>query len=325
MRFKDYSSNKVDFPGQQKDIIPEIKQEIKIEQNQIVINALPEHPYEFPQISLLLTCLMEHPQILDTFMKKYSLSGIFLLVSKKKKSDILKSGLSPVKVLKIKYTKPVYPVTKTRIASLLSLKKFDIIHWFRFYVMLSKELNQRIPGIPVSLSCPTEHTRLHILVPRNTTVKEIARAASITFDNSTICTDHPFCGTLMTPDTKLDEIKPYTFIFLPANVRQAAPLWLKIKSMVCGYCSFSFSDTFDSRPLQLDTPCQKCLYCSKICPAGLAPLMLSALYEAENIKAASKYSPELCIECGLCSYVCPSGIPLHHDIKGLKKELGVVS
>ena len=50
--------------------------------------------------------------------------------------------------------------------------------------------------------------------------------------------------------------------------------------------------------------------------------MISALARNEDVKGASVYKPDLCIECGLCTYVCPSGIPLMHNIQSLKRELG---
>lgn len=343
MRFKDYSSDKVDFPEIKELQVPEQDFSIEFSHPTVVINALPEHPYDFPQVSLLLNRLYKHAHILSTFMKKYNVTTLILLISKKKRPEIMNNSIISREDLKIVYTKPVYPVTKKKISSFIKGKEFDVIGWYQFYAFISRVNKLLIPGIPVSLSRPAvkripdagtiapdgsitpSSNRIHMLVPLNTTFREIAKAASIPLDDSVMCTDHPFCGTLVTPDTKVEKLKPRAFILFPGNIRQTASPWLKIKSMVCGYCSFSFSDTFDSRPLQLDTPCQKCLYCTKICPQGIVPLMLSALYEAEDIKEAAKYSPELCIECGLCSYICPSGIPLLHNIKGLKKELGVLS
>lgn len=325
MRFKDYSSNKVDFPGIKELIIPETDILKEFHHPIVVVNALPGHPYDFPQVSLLLNRLKEDTRFIDKFKAANKLTNVILLISKKWKPDVRKSEIATRGNLKVVYTKPVYPVTEKRVYSIIKKKKFDMIGWYRFYALLSKQENLSVPGIPVSLSLPAQKTRYHMLVPQNTTIREIAEAASIKLDDSVKCTDHPFRGTIVTPETRVEKWKPHSFIFFPGNVRQTASLWLKITFMVCGYCSFSFSDTFDSRPLQLDTPCQKCLYCTKICPAGIVPLMLSALYEAESIKEASRYSPELCIECGLCSYICPSGIPLLHDIQGLKKELGVPS
>jgi ferredoxin len=325
MKFKDYSSDNIDFPG----ISPASSFKGEYKQDRIshglIINGLPAYPYDFPALPMLLDLMKDHPDFLDTLKEKYAIPELVLLVSTKQKSMIRQYGSFLKKKCKIVFKKPVYPATEKRIASMTGVKQFSVMTWFEFYTLLAGEKNQPVPGIPVSVSYPAQNIRTRVLVPKKTPAGDIAQAAGIKWDDTVICITHPFHNTHMEKDTIIEEEKPHTMIFFPRNTRQPPSLWLKIKFMVCGSCSVHFSNIYDSRPLQLDTPCQNCLYCTKICPAHLAPLMLSALYIAENIKEALKHSPEKCIECGLCSYICPSGIPLLHNIKRLKKDTGVSS
>ena len=323
MRFKEHNCKKVDFPGAKITHLPSATTLIKSFHKPVIINALPAHPYDFPQVHLFLELLEKNHHIINTVKEKYNIPGLLLLINKKWKQAVHQKARAAKGNLRIIYKKPVYPLTDKCISFMTGVKECKVIGWYQFLMIVAREKNMSLPGIPVSLSFPEKKIRTHMLVPKNTSVGEIIKAAGFTPDDTMICTDHPFRGILLHPETKVEAFNPHTFIIFPKNIRQNPSLWLKIKFMVCGYCSFSFSDTFDSRPNQLHTPCQKCLYCTKICPAGIVPFMLSTLYTAENIKGASKHSPELCIECGLCSYICPSGISLLHNIKRLKKELGV--
>ncbi|MBN2440849.1 MAG: 4Fe-4S dicluster domain-containing protein [Spirochaetales bacterium] len=323
MKFIDYSNDSVDFSGHKISISSELDLEKPIDKKTLIINALPAHPYNFPHLQLLFSLIDDNPSILNKLKEKYKITELIIIVSKKRRSEIALNNISAMGNLKIIYKNPVYPLTEKRISSITGVKSFSTVEWYHFYTLLSTEEHLPLKGIPVSISFPVQKTRVRMLVPPKTTVADIAKAASIRWDDSVICLDHPFLGNPVLPETEVTELRPHTFIFFPKNVRQNPSLWLKIKFMIWGSCTYSFSDTYDSRPLQLDTPCQRCLYCTTICPVNLAPHMLSALYSAENIKEAMNHSPQACIECGLCSYVCPSGIPLLHTIKRLKKEIGV--
>ena len=68
-------------------------------------------------------------------------------------------------------------------------------------------------------------------------------------------------------------------------------------------------------------PCIRCAACVEVCPAGLAPHMLSITAELVNFDEAKKYRPFDCIECGCCDYVCPSKRPIVHLIRYTKMEL----
>jgi len=63
-------------------------------------------------------------------------------------------------------------------------------------------------------------------------------------------------------------------------------------------------------------PCNNCLICSSICPAGLSPSILFHFAQAgsEDLDALGA---DLCFRCGLCTFVCPSNIPLCEGIGGI--------
>ncbi len=66
-------------------------------------------------------------------------------------------------------------------------------------------------------------------------------------------------------------------------------------------------------------PCNNCLSCSVICPAGLSPSILFHFAEAgsEDLEALGA---DLCFHCGLCTFICPSNIPLCAGIGGINAD-----
>ena len=66
-------------------------------------------------------------------------------------------------------------------------------------------------------------------------------------------------------------------------------------------------------------PCNNCLICSSICPAGLSPSILFHFAEA-GAEDLDTLGADLCFRCGLCTFVCPSNIPLCEGIGGINAD-----
>ena len=80
------------------------------------------------------------------------------------------------------------------------------------------------------------------------------------------------------------------------------------------YSIFFISD-FDSKLL----PCIKCGKCTRVCPSGLAPvLIMTSINDKNKLKCLDTSK---CIECGLCSYVCPSKIEVREFVREAKKKV----
>ena len=60
MRYKEHSSIHIDFPGIKAGITPGKQSAIETVNKTVVINAFPLHPYDYPQIPLLLDLLEKH-------------------------------------------------------------------------------------------------------------------------------------------------------------------------------------------------------------------------------------------------------------------------
>lgn len=72
---------------------------------------------------------------------------------------------------------------------------------------------------------------------------------------------------------------------------------------------------FDSKLL----PCIKCGKCTRVCPSGLAPvLIMTSINDKNKLKCLDTSK---CIECGLCSYVCPSKIEVREFVREAKKKV----
>ena len=56
--------------------------------------------------------------------------------------------------------------------------------------------------------------------------------------------------------------------------------------------------------------CIRCGKCVGICPMGLEPYLLGALFEQSNWERLEKEEIMSCIECGSCQFTCPSNRPL---------------
>ncbi len=77
----------------------------------------------------------------------------------------------------------------------------------------------------------------------------------------------------------------------------------------------------DSRPVQAEMPCIRCMECVKVCPAQLLPQQLFWQIQSKNYTQAESYHVSDCIECGCCAYVCPSHIPLVDYYRHAKAEI----
>ncbi len=64
------------------------------------------------------------------------------------------------------------------------------------------------------------------------------------------------------------------------------------------------------------TPCNNCLRCARVCPAGLYPSYLHHNLVGGNSDAAEALHLDACIRCGKCALVCPASLPLHQTLVG---------
>ena len=284
----------------------------------LVVNLLPEHPYQYPfhqQIKESLTA-----EVLSNIKNKYQISEIEFIINRKMKYYY--SHITKDLNCKISYKKPVYPfVFNSR--NCTDNGQTQILNWFD-YISLALELNRKyVAAIPLTLTMfslsGNEKKIAYTNVKPGLKVLDIAEQFNISGDSSIIL-NHPFKSNIFSFETKLNKIQPMTFIVYPRGLMHRPP--------ITNYFPVIFrknANVYTEYKIVIDTykdnPCQKCLRCSSICPAELYPFMLSAIAEQGNLKDAVQLNLDKCIECGLCSYACPSDIPLMHNIVKLKKEL----
>ena len=70
------------------------------------------------------------------------------------------------------------------------------------------------------------------------------------------------------------------------------------------------------------TACIHCGRCSRVCPQGLIPQLMSQALEKKNF---DRYENKLhgleCISCGCCTFICPAKRPLTQEFKVAKAEI----
>ncbi len=70
-----------------------------------------------------------------------------------------------------------------------------------------------------------------------------------------------------------------------------------------------------------DSPCIRCGDCLPVCPAGLSPLRLFALWgDSEIAWMAEEESLDDCLLCRRCDNVCPSSLPLADSFAAARKR-----
>lgn len=67
--------------------------------------------------------------------------------------------------------------------------------------------------------------------------------------------------------------------------------------------------------MKAETSCLHCGRCVRVCPMGLAPVMLYKLIQAGEYAKAVEAGLLDCKECGCCSYTCPAGLYLVQAFK----------
>ena len=292
----------------------------------IVINLMQEHPFDSPALDDITAALTD----LGDSVKRLPalLGGGLTILAPARLSGLPRRALASAGV-KLADCRPEYPMTERRAAVLANAgdNPVRLMTWFELYTSLLHLLERPLAGLPVSVSLPAEKKYFYGKAGRDQSLKEVLaalpEAGRACLGDDCIILDHPFRGSLVELEARLTAVKPYCFIVLPRNRRQSVPLMERLAAMILQRRCRTFHGFYHSLPTLLGTPCQKCLQCVKICPAGIVPFMLSALFSREQIKQAVEFNPGACIECGLCSFVCPSGIPLLHSIKTLKKKAGV--
>lgn len=76
-------------------------------------------------------------------------------------------------------------------------------------------------------------------------------------------------------------------------------------------------------PLDGDSQCVNCGACALVCPARLAPDMLSRYAEFAKYDRCRAGHIEACMECGLCGYVCVARRPVLQYIRLAKHKLAL--
>ena len=76
-------------------------------------------------------------------------------------------------------------------------------------------------------------------------------------------------------------------------------------------------------PLDGDSQCVNCGACALVCPARLAPDMLSRYAEFAKYDRCRAGHIEACMECGLCGYVCIARRPVLQYIRLAKHKLAL--
>lgn len=331
MRFTQIHGDTVTFSGESTSFEFEGPKQPTESKQTLIVNLQGEHPYAFfpPWFSETTQTLIDKPDLMGKIKSTMRVESIVFLIPDKKSLHNL-TWRNPQQAVS-KFCHPEYPVTQAWVESMTGIPRadFHLLDWFSFQALLCRLGNQPLPGLPVIITFPESRKTFHGLAGRAAPLENLIGALPTPFRDMKgegfLCIDHPFTGNLVPEDLSLNDVKPYSFIVLPKNRKKKIPFLQTLKLMIREPLHFHFNERYNSSPRQLGTPCQKCLHCGKICPAGIVPFMIAALFDRELIKEASRFQPEACIECGLCSYVCPSGIPLLHSIKTLKKKLRIVS
>jgi electron transport complex protein RnfC len=73
-----------------------------------------------------------------------------------------------------------------------------------------------------------------------------------------------------------------------------------------------------------ESPCIRCSKCTKVCPMGLEPFLLSRLARIGRYETAEQERVMDCIECGSCQYTCPANIPLLDYLRLGKNKVGAM-
>ena len=221
----------------------------------------------------------------------------------------------------IRFAKPTYPAFPMEATNSRAGNSLD---WFDFSCMILRISGRRPMGIPVVFTDLTGDARTAFFVEPDTPIGSILdRFLEETTRQDIVIFDHPFTGTCLPPSDTIDDFKVQLVIAATRNLRERPSLGAVLGRMAFRMANYSFSGLYNSMPREVGRPCQKCLHCVHICPVDIWPFMIAALAANEDVKNASTYRPDRCIECGLCSYVCPSGIPFMHTIQTLRKEQGV--
>jgi ferredoxin len=289
-----------------------------------IANLLPEHPFEFPPFQRI-AALAAVPGLADRLLGSVGAEELVLVVPRSERG--LREALSAA--FRLIPRDPEYPVIDDRLARLARVpgQTFQRLDWFELYCMLLGLAGEPLPGLPVSVSFPSEDGYFSGTAGAQSTLEKVLAALPDTpdwcRDGQSLCIDHPFRGSLLPLDRPLGRPGSPSLICPTRGRPEPVPLAERLAFMVHESRYKSFRGYYHSQPTLLGTPCQKCLHCADICPAHIVPFMIASLFEREQIKEAVDFKPADCIECGLCSFVCPSGIPLLHSIRALKKKAGI--
>lgn len=71
-------------------------------------------------------------------------------------------------------------------------------------------------------------------------------------------------------------------------------------------------------------PCVRCALCVSVCPMGLEPYLISALYKHGDFESLEREQVMDCIECGCCHYTCPAHRPLLDCCRSGKARVGAM-
>jgi ferredoxin len=284
----------------------------------LVINLLPSHPFQYPTHERIAAILDGDIRALETVRIESGAREVMLLMSRE--SERFYSRSVEKLAAPVFFVKPFYPFLQSALKSIFGQDDVSFIGWFDLMCLFSKWLGTKLEGIPVSITKHAAGVRHITFVPLGVKVGEILNALPVRIEDFTV-SRHPFKGEPLTAETQISLLEPFELLLLPKNRRERAGIFRRLAASVSNRDGRVFNDLCTTIPLDVGNPCQKCLRCSAICPVALHPFMLSAIAARGTLKDALPFNLGRCIECGLCTYVCPSGIPLTHNIAGIRREL----
>ncbi|NQT58258.1 MAG: 4Fe-4S dicluster domain-containing protein [Bacteroidetes bacterium] len=285
----------------------------------LIIRILPSHPYQYLPHQELMSLMGS--DVIQNIKEKYTIGRITFIIgiSRAKEYRTIVSGSS----CEAKYCTPSYPFELKKVMT--KIDEYQLIDWFDFIVLAKAAVNEGVKAFPISVTLFENSGKKAWLANGPLSIVSIAKQSGISPDDY-IFTNHPFANSaldsesVLPGDTKIEDLRAQELLIFPKTDN-------KKKSVIRTFFSkFTTLDqrvaaNFETSDIYQYKPCQKCLDCVSICPAGLYPFMLSAISERGSLKEAVEMQVAACTECGLCSSVCPSGIPLMHNILKLKKEL----
>lgn len=294
------------------------------EGNPLMVNLLPAHPFAYPFFEDLEIIVRQDENLLPDIIERFHIPKmVFLFPRFNSLWNLLNSQNKGSFVFH--KVRPFYPFETGKVKKISELHGCTIVNWFEFLSLLSDYSGKKVSGIPVTVTDLINNRRFACRIPSGMSLDELFTTLDLKIDmENAVFFDHPFNGASLSAEYIFSDLKPHSLIIVAKNSIKKPSFPERLKRMIFQKNVFYSPPLYNSSPSEVGTPCQKCLRCVRVCPDKIAPFVISALYRNESIREAKEFMPELCRECGLCTYICPSGIPLLHNIRALKKKLGML-